>query len=377
VPKQWLLNALSETKTQRRFALLDACRERFKQGERGGGAAAMSPSFHEALAKAQGTVVLAATTTGGFAYDDPARQNGVFSAAILDGLHGGASKTEERYVTAGTLADYVDRQVRAWVSEKRPSSVPSPGITRTIEGAGASLPLAANESITPPGTLWTEPVTGMEFVWIPRGCFDMGTDDGEPDERPVHRVCVSGFWMGRQEVTQGQWQAVMYENPSGFRRGLNHPVEQVSWDDVQRFIKKLNARGRDGFRLPSEAEWEYACRAGQAGPYCGGDDPDPLAWFSQNSESTPHPVGRKQANAWGLQDMSGNVWEWVQDCYHDSYQDAPDDGSAREEAECPWRVFRGGAWANYQRALRAASRLRHKPSLSSDDLGFRLARRPW
>ncbi len=142
VPKRWLLDALAEAKTQRRFALLDACRERFKQGERGGGAAAMSPSFHEALARTQGTVVLAATTTGGFAYDDPERQNGVFSAAILDGLHGGAAKTKEHHVTAGTLADYVDGQVRAWVSEKRPSNRPSPGITRTIEGAGAELPLA-------------------------------------------------------------------------------------------------------------------------------------------------------------------------------------------------------------------------------------------
>jgi len=147
------------------------------------------------------------------------------------------------------------------------------------------------------GSTFTDPVTGMEFVWVPNGCFQMGSSSGEKgrdsDEGPVHRVCVDGFWIGKYEVTQGQWQKVMGNNPSYFKKGSNYPVEQVSWDDCQSFIKKLNRQSRKTFRLPTEAEWEYAARGGRSGEkYAGGNDVDRVAWYSGNSGGSTHPVGR-------------------------------------------------------------------------------------
>jgi len=178
----------------------------------------------------------------------------------------------------------------------------------------------ARSNFEPPkvGTMRRNSI-GMEFMYIPEGSFQMGSTNGNGDEKPVHKVTISqGFFMGRTEVTQTQWQAVMGNNPSGFKDCGNCPVENVSWDDAQSFIAKLNAQN-DGFkyRLPSEAEWEYAARSGTTGDYAG--NLDSMAWYSANSGSKTHPVGTKQANAWGLYDMHGNVWEWCQDWYSDSY----------------------------------------------------------
>jgi formylglycine-generating enzyme required for sulfatase activity len=228
-----------------------------------------------------------------------------------------------------------------------------------------------------PGKTWKEPVTGMEFVWVPAGCFDMGSGDADADERPVHQVCVQGFWLGKYEVTQGQWQRVAGHNPAWFKRGSDYPVESVSWPEVQAFIAKLNRKGQGGLRLPSEAEWEYACRSGgRTETYCGGEDLDPYAWYSGNSMASTHPVGRKQANGLGLHDMSGNLWEWVQDCYRLSYQGAPSDGSAWEASECFSRVLRGGAWLYDPNYARAAYRHRTMQDGTNTDIGFRLARTP-
>ena len=145
----------------------------------------------------------------------------------------------------------------------------------------------------------------MEFASVPAGSFKMGLDSYS-DESPVHQVTfASGFYMGRYEVTQAQWQKVMGNNPSSDKScGENCPVEKVSWDDAQEFIKKLNAMN-DGYtyRLPSEAEWEYACRAGTTGDDAG--DLDSMAWYGKNSDDKMHPVGQKQPNAWGLYDMHG------------------------------------------------------------------------
>ncbi|MBF0161416.1 MAG: formylglycine-generating enzyme family protein, partial [Magnetococcales bacterium] len=161
---------------------------------------------------------------------------------------------------------------------------------------------------------------GMAFVWVPGGTFQMGcgpwTDEcTEAWEKPVHEVTLSGFWLGEREVTQGEWRAVMGLNPSSFSScGDDCPVEQVSWEDAQRFIQKLNARGEGMYRLPTEAEWEYGCRsAGKAEKYAGGGDLEGRAWYHKNSNRTPHPVGRRVANGLGLLDMSGNLYEWVYD----------------------------------------------------------------
>lgn len=219
---------------------------------------------------------------------------------------------------------------------------------------------------------------GIEFVLIPAGEFDMGSpwnEEGRSDsEGPVHHVKISNaFYMGKYEVTQKQWRDVMGSSPSNFK-GDNLPVEQVSWNDVQEFIKKLNGKeGTNKYRLPSEAEWEYATRSGTTTKYSFGDDESlgDYAW-SDNSGSKTHDVGQKKPNPWGLYDMHGNVWEWVQDNWHDNYNDAPTDGSSWERKNSD-RVNRGGGWYNAG-GCRSASRGFNGQDTRSNALGFRLLR---
>lgn len=227
--------------------------------------------------------------------------------------------------------------------------------------------------------------SGIEMVWIPPGAFNMGSPANEngrnETEGPQHTVTISkGFWLGKYEVTQAQWQAVMGNNPSHFTGDGNLPVERVSWYNCQEFIGRLNAKGEGAFRLPSEAEWEYACRAGTTTAYYFGDDSDRLgdcAWYGANSGKKTHPVGQKKPNAWGLYDMHGNAWEWCQDWYHDSYIGAPTDGSAWESPAGRYRVFRGGSWDNgFTSNCRAAYRRSSTPDTSSYRFGFRVVRTP-
>ena len=223
------------------------------------------------------------------------------------------------------------------------------------------------------GTAWIEPGTGMEFVWVRTGCFLMGGDEGSY-EQPIHKVCVKGFWMGKYEVTQAQYQQVMGSNPSHFR-GLNNPVEGVSWDNAAGFSGKMASSTGSNIRLPSEAEWEYACRAGHAQErYCGGNDSENrFAWHKGNSNRQTHPVGSMAANDWGLHDMSGSVWEWVQDCWHDDYRGAPADGGVWKGGECPKRTLRGGSWCNDPSLIRAGFRYGNDPD-GGECGGFRVAR---
>ena len=218
------------------------------------------------------------------------------------------------------------------------------------------------------GTSWTEPQTGIEFVWVPNGCFDMGTKmgdaDGELNERPLHQVCLKGFWMSRYEITQKQYKLVMLKNPSK-SGGENYPVNAVNWNDARKFANELSINLGLKFALPSESQWEYACRAGGThAKYCGDGLVNSFAWTGEElSSGAPHPVGQKKPNAWGLYDMSGNVWEWVQDCFSENYQAAPADGSASEAGKCERRVLRGG---NYWEGVRAATR----GSRGADDEGL-------
>ena len=217
-----------------------------------------------------------------------------------------------------------------------------------------------------------------EMVVIPAGSFEMGSNDYD-GEKPPHRVSIKSFALGKYEVTQGQWKAVMGSNPSSFEEcGDNCPVEQVSWDDIQQYIQKLNASSGQQYRLPSEAEWEYAARAGSNGKWSFGNDDAQLgqyAWYGSNSGSKTHAAGGKLPNAFGLHDMHGNVWEWVQDYYHDSYSGAPSDGSAWVAGgDQGRRVFRGGGWLIDPAILRSAIRGRYTPDGRNNDIGFRLAR---
>ncbi|MGE4298007.1 MAG: formylglycine-generating enzyme family protein [Desulfovibrionaceae bacterium] len=225
-----------------------------------------------------------------------------------------------------------------------------------------------------PGFPYTDPTTGMEFVWVPGGCFQMGSDYGGHDEKPVHEVCVDGFWMGKYEVTQAEWRQVMGNKPSNFK-GDRNPVENVSWDDVQGFIRRLNGRGNGGFRLPTEAEWEYAARSGgRTETYAGGENVDRVAWYNGNSGGKAHPVGGKAPNGLGLYDMSGNMWEWCQDWYGEGYYAASPRSNPTGPGGYSARVVRGGSWLDGPRHVRSALRRWHLPSITLFDLGFRLLR---
>ena len=236
-----------------------------------------------------------------------------------------------------------------------------------------------SDASMPAGQIFKDCADCPEMVVIPAGSFEMGSGEDEPNEMPVHRVTIShAFAIGKTEVTQGLWKSIMDNNPSRFAScGDNCPVEQVSWNNVQDFIGRLNAKTGKQYRLPSEAEWEYACRAGGTHTYCGSDNLDDIGWYgglakpAGNSGKSTNPVAAKQPNAWGLYDMSGNVWEWVQDSYHDNYNGAPADGSAWQEEDSMMRVPRGGSWSYAQPA---AKRGGSESDYRFGTIGFRLAR---
>ena len=218
-------------------------------------------------------------------------------------------------------------------------------------------------------------VTGMELIFVKGGCYQMGDTfgDGENDEKPMHEVCVDDFYMGKYEVTQKQWKAIMGNNPSGFSGCDNCPVEQVSWDDIQGFITTLTVRTGKGYRLPTEAEWEYAARSGgKREKYSGGDNLDSVGWYESNSGSKTHPVGQKQPNGLGLYDMSGNVWEWVQDWYDDDYYRKSPKNNPEGASSGQHRVLRGGSWSNVARNTRTAIRRWSDPVDRYVSLGFRV-----
>ncbi len=221
-----------------------------------------------------------------------------------------------------------------------------------------------------------DPATGMEFVLVPGGCFQMGDrwGKGEMSERPVHEVCVDAFYLGRFEVTQGQWRAVMGENPSFFQQEDEYPVEQISWNDAQAFLSKLNASAEKNYRLPTEAEWEYACRSGgKEEMFCGGDELSALAWFDRTGGGNTQPVGQRQPNGLGLYDMSGNVWEFCSDRYDANYYGVSPEKNPQGPAEGRYFVKRGGSWSIGPRFLRATVRGRSDAADRHYSTGFRVA----
>ncbi|WP_005034331.1 formylglycine-generating enzyme family protein [Holophaga foetida] len=248
-------------------------------------------------------------------------------------------------------------------SLKRASALPLLGVSIVAFGADLSIPI--------PGA------SALVLKAIPAGSFTMGS---EGTAQPPHRVTLTqAFHMAQCEVTQGQWQALMSGNPSQFAGDPQRPVEHVSWEDTQAFIKALNqntatARPADlAFRLPTEAEWEYACRASSTTAFSFGDSPNLMGsagWYEVNASYTTQPTGRKQANAWGLQDMHGNVSEWCQDWFG-PYADAAQTDPAGP-ASGAFRIVRGGSWAQSGEACSSASRSLLTPATATDRTGFRV-----
>jgi formylglycine-generating enzyme required for sulfatase activity len=247
--------------------------------------------------------------------------------------------------------------------------------------------------------------TGMHFVFIPAGEFLMGSPDNEKDrepgdagrEGPQHEARLTKpFYLGKYEVTQAEWKAVMANNPSAFQDDRN-PVEHVYWHDCQAFLKKLNEQGRSArfsvsseeraearttslrFALPTEAQWEYACRAGTQTRFHFGDDLDykqftEYAWFKDNSGGTTHPVGEKKPNAWGLYDMNGNVWEWCEDWYGGYSANEVNDPPGPTTGSS--RVYRGGSWLSPGANCRSAVRNHMAPGQRHSHVGCRVSLRP-
>ena len=241
---------------------------------------------------------------------------------------------------------------------------------------------------TPLEQHYTDPETGMEFVLVKGGCYDMGDtfDLGQNEEQPIHRVCVDDFYIGKYEVTLGQWKRMQgYAPPSfktyGFKNCSDDcPVGGVSWKDAQAYINKLNSRTGKTYRLPTEAEWEYAARSGgKREIYAGTSSHDKLpqyAWYDYNSGGEFHPVGQKKPNSLGIYDMSGNMYEWVADWYDDTYYRNSPQNNPQGPSKGTLRVHRGGSESGDWSMMRTTYRNRHAPDFNLDTMGFRLAIAP-
>jgi formylglycine-generating enzyme required for sulfatase activity len=257
-----------------------------------------------------------------------------------------------------------------------------PDVNRLIAALELVLGAASSASASSPAPhIALEPTfansIGMEFVLIPAGTFMMGSPDSDTeardDEKPAHRVTISQpFYLGKYPVTQAQWAAVMGNNPSQCKGHPTQPAGGVSWDDALAFLHKLNEReGGGDYCLPTEAQWEYACRAGTETPRYH-SDVNAIAWYKENSKKRLQPVGQKLPNAWGLYDMLGNVSEWCHDGRRKYTADAAIDPMGPTSASA-FRVFRGGGWYLHAGDVRAANRNRIRPGLRFDYLGFRCA----
>ena len=268
------------------------------------------------------------------------------------------------------------------------------GFTADPNGYRSDEPRPSPQQKVAPGTVIKDCPECSEMVVLPGGSFLMGSPPdpgpdpfgnekpkaiGSPDEKPQHRVQIQSFAIGKYEVTQEQWYAVMGNNPS-HHKGRILPVEQVSWDDVQQFIFKLYQKTGQNYRLPTEAEWEYAARSGTTTNWSYGNEDSKLgnyAVYADNSGGKSRVVGQMLPNAFGLYDMHGNVWEWTQDCWHENYAGAPIDcGAWKTACSDISRVRRGGSWGNDPADLRSGSRGRQLPDARyvSCGIGFRLAK---
>ncbi len=240
--------------------------------------------------------------------------------------------------------------------------------------------------------------TGLEMVLIPAGAFIMGDDAGDDDEKPAHKVQVSAFYMDTRELTQKAYEALMEKNPSKIKQPEN-PVEQVDWYHAALYCNMRSLKEglkacydpktlacdfeASGYRLPTEAEWEYACRAGNQTKYSFGDDTSKLraaAWFKGNANQAPHPVGQKSPNPWGLYDMHGNVAEWCHDIYSETYYQKKEANDPRGPATGDKRVLRGGSWRTSEDGCRSTARNSENPRFAdacfgSDAYGFRCVKK--
>ena len=381
------------------LVIMDACRAATLKGVKGWKQKKIGFAQVTLPEGVSGTLLAYATAPGAASLEREGERNSIYTKHLLNAL---------RDMPSLSLTDLLIDVRKAVKEDTGGEQVPWEAISLTerfafAEGEPTPEPTkkptrkptprpSCWESETP-GATCAEPTTGMEFVYVPGGCFQMGSNDGDSDEKPVHEVCLNGFWMGKYEVTQAQWEIIMKNNPSYFK-GANRPVETVSWHDAQAFLKKLNGNpshsplnqgGQRGvFRLPSEAEWEYACRAGTTMPFYFGEtistdqanyDGDYTYGNGKKGQYRQQTtdVGSFPPNDFGLYDMHGNVWEWVADTYHENYKGAPNDGSIWGKiGDGKTKVLRGGSWNRDPGNCRSAIRLWHGPDSRFNSIGARV-----
>ena len=293
-----------------------------------------------------------------------------------------AERTNTVAALEAYLAEYPKGRFASRARIRVASLAPTSGSTATarLSQFVSADPLAElmRPSLPRSGEVFKDCSDCPELVVIPGGEFTMGSNDSD-DEKPPHGVRIKSFALGKTEVTQGQWKAVMGSNPSRFKDcGDMCPVESVSWNDAQEYLKKLSAQTGKTYRLPSEAEWEYAVRGGTTTKWSHGDAEGALgdyAWFNANSVGKTQRVGQKRANPYGLSDMHGNVSEWVEDCVHGNYLGAPADGRAwTTSCASSERAHRGGPFGGNPALLRSANRNWFAPDFRNPEIGFRIAR---
>jgi formylglycine-generating enzyme required for sulfatase activity len=234
-------------------------------------------------------------------------------------------------------------------------------------GSGTTGTAPIQSATLQAGTTKVNPKDGLTYIWIPPGNFTMGCSPGDTQcrgqEKPAHRVEITkGFWIGETPVTEEAYQHVTGSNPSKFK-GPQRPVENVSWEDAHRYCQAV------GMRLPTEAQWEYAARAGSTSAQNG--KLDEIAWYAQNSNNQTHDVKGKQANHWGLYDTLGNVWEWTADWFDETYYARSEVRDPAGPKEGTYRVVRGGSWSGLPQSVRASDRVRNEPTVRDNDIGFR------
>ena len=359
--------------------LVDACRNDPADGA-GTGPPAEVKSLTRPLVPDPpgGTVALLSCSKGQISHESQTHKRGFLFHHVIEGL-GGKAATKKGEVTWLSLANYVAEELPEAVKAEK-----GPLVRQTPEVLGRSRAMVLAKLDT--DDTYTSQATGMKFVRIPKGTFTMGTPAGKEgrfaDETPHEVVLTKDFYLGVTEVTQGQWKAVMgtapWQGKSNVKEGDDYPATYVSWDDAVAFAKALSGKDGRAYRLPTEAEWEYACRGRATSRFHFGDGEAALgdyAWFTKDAsdagEKYAHRVATKKPNQFGLYDMHGNVWEWCSDWHGDYPAGRVTDPIG--PASGAYRVFRGGSWDYTADHCRSASRNGYSPGYRVNYLGFRLA----
>ncbi len=299
-----------------------------------------------------GSFVVFSTRAGSTADDNGGGRNGLFTTALLRNL-------PQANVGLRTMMDNTIIEV-----SKTSNKAQIPGRYDELTGDFYFLVSDSKQGFLP-----FEP----EMIFVQGGSFDMGSNDGYSIEKPVHRVTLGDYYIGKYEVTQAQWEAVIGDNPSRFKGCANCPVENVSWNDIQTYLNKLNKKTNKTYRLPTEAEWEYAARGGKNSEgyvYAGSASAESVGWNYSNSDMKTHEVGGLKANELGLYDMSGNVWEWCSDWYR-AYSSSASSNPTGPSSGTD-RILRGGGWDGDAQYSRVALRSGNTPEFRYGDNGFRV-----